>query len=146
VTYTYENPAAQYLADLGLISNDLELASDRCRDAPVRVLKCRASGIFFLESAAQTADDYYSQKPHESLSVHQGLPTIEEHDLSRRRRLLSRYLAGRRWVDIGAGFGALVERDGIWNCVFPFGDRAKRLSTTRDGIPEYSLRQRHQLD
>ena len=111
MTFTYDNPAAKYLFDLGLISNDLELVSDSCRDAPVRVLKCRASGIFFLETAAQTADDYYSQKPHSSLSVHQGPPTIEEQDLSRRQRLLNRYLAGRRWVDLGAGFGALVERE-----------------------------------
>lgn len=110
-TFEYDNPAAKYLAALGLISNDLELARDRCRDAPVRVLKCRASGILFLETAALTAADYYSQKAHETKAVHEGPPTIEEQDLSRRRKLLNRYLAGRRWVDIGAGFGAIVERE-----------------------------------
>ena len=41
----------------------------------------------------------------------QGPPTIDEKDTARRQTVLNDFITGRRWVDIGAGFGDLIEKE-----------------------------------
>ena len=110
-SWRVRNPAARHLAELGILNQGaVQLYNDRCRDADVRVLRCADSGVIFLESAEQTAGDYYSD-PDTSAPTRLGIshePPRPTGDETRRLAMLRDLAKGKRWVDIGAGEGHLL--------------------------------------
>lgn len=120
------HPLHALLCDLGVCGEEsLEPLFPKVRDrGDVAVLRCRRSGVILLSRVDHAGLSHYEEKADFRGSAEKGrrhavLETTED-DL-RREGLLRAEVTNRRWLDVGAGTGSLLERLG------PFAARAEAV-------------------
>jgi len=116
---TFENDllVRNLLLEYGLIHDgDIEQLSPGTRDSlNIRVMRCKTSGIIFLEGDIATAD-YYAAKPVENIGDQARVPTVQgeivselnDSDLRRRLRITEKLVAGNSVLDFGCGGGGYL--------------------------------------
>jgi SAM-dependent methyltransferase len=107
------NLVRETLLQLGLIdANSIEPYAARVRDRDdLHVLRCRRSGIIFLSSTDHVSDALYAEKDHLEPVRASGVEvqTVALDDDRRRAAEHRSLISGRRWLDVGAGAGGLLD-------------------------------------
>lgn len=109
-----DNPLLSLLIRLGICTPDtIEQYYPRVRDrADVHVLRCRQSGVMFLSRADHITDEYYQAQTDFSYWAasdrQQALAECYTDDV-RRANQLGTFIRNRRWVDVGAGAGGVLD-------------------------------------
>lgn len=98
---------------LGIIDPDeVETFHHRVRDRDdVQARRCRRSGVVFLSRCDHIVGDYYAAKPVvEGITWGMTTATPPPLENDRRRALeFASLIAGRRWLDFGAGHGGALD-------------------------------------
>jgi 2-polyprenyl-3-methyl-5-hydroxy-6-metoxy-1,4-benzoquinol methylase len=117
---TFENEllVRNLLLEYDLIQDgNIEQLSPRTRDSlNTRVMRCRNSGIIFLEGDIAAAD-YYTAKPIENIGALARVPTVQgemvselnDSDLQRRLQFTEMIVAGKSVLDFGCGSGGYLD-------------------------------------
>lgn len=109
------NPAADLLVALKVIDPaSVTLYSNQVRDrSDVQAMRCSRSGVIFL-SDARAAPDYYETKIDIDVTKANGATMTPPgaDDDARRAGLYASVVAGKRWLEVGAGHGGLLDRLG----------------------------------
>jgi 2-polyprenyl-3-methyl-5-hydroxy-6-metoxy-1,4-benzoquinol methylase len=135
-----DNTAARQLIDLGIVSpGDWERVGVT-RDRPdISVLRCRRSGVLFLETSQHIDLEYYEHdydpRPGTLIGERYERPTRSD-DLPRRSEMLRPLVREKSWLDFGAGWGEVLRElaDHAGPSVAVEPSRLKRNSMQRDGI------------
>ncbi|MGI9604004.1 MAG: class I SAM-dependent methyltransferase [Acidimicrobiales bacterium] len=111
------HPLHQTLLDLGICrAGSLEPFHDRVRDRDdVEVVQCRESGIVMLATLDHINDRYYDDKLHSELAElgdRDRVAMAHDEDTVRRATQWGHAITNRRWLDIGTGSGAILDRLG----------------------------------
>ena len=106
------NPVFETLCDLGVCAQDaVETVQTFVRDRDdVPVLRCRRSGVIFLARTDHMDMAHYEAKPPTHRAGVQKRAIINTNDDTQRR--YARYanlIRAKRWLDIGAGSGAVLD-------------------------------------
>ena len=108
------DPLHLELCDLGIVCwPEVGSFHPRTRDCEdVGVLRCRHSGVIFLDSSSHVTRDTYAGKTGTSYwsasSRADALRGTREDDM-RRADHIRPLVAGRRWLDVGCGLGGTLE-------------------------------------
>lgn len=106
--YIYE-----LLCTLGICSTEQpEQLQDFVRDRnDIKVLKCKKSGVIFLDRTDHIDLSHYDAKPptHQHGKHRREIITTGD-DTERRYRDFANIVRGKTWLDVGAGSGALLDR------------------------------------
>lgn len=85
----------------------------RVRDRDdVKVMRCRKSGVIFLSQSDHIGEDHYrSQMDLSAWSAKERSEALDfcRDDDERRARMFSRFIQGRRWMDVGTGVGGILD-------------------------------------
>lgn len=109
------NHAAAQLHELGVIdASALEQVYPRTRDRDdVSVWRCRRSGVYMLSGSDHVHERFYEDKEHPELAAlgdRDRVVAAHWEDAERRVDLVRDAITNRRWLDIGAGAGAILDR------------------------------------
>jgi len=131
------HPLHQTLLDIGLCRpGSLEPYHPRVRDRDdVQVVRCRESGIIMLASLDHIEERYYDDKSHRELATlgdRRRVAMAHEEDTVRRGAQWEQAVTNRRWLDVGTGSGAILDRLGeraiVVAAVEPQGEFRQLLS------------------
>jgi 2-polyprenyl-3-methyl-5-hydroxy-6-metoxy-1,4-benzoquinol methylase len=92
----------------------IEIFHDRTRDRlDVKVYKCTESGVIFLSTSKHMTIHHYEQKTNfvygkDDSRKESIIASLE--DTQRRETFLKPLIANKKWIDIGTGQGAILER------------------------------------
>lgn len=111
------HPLHQTLLDLGICRpGSLEPYHHRVRDRDdVEVVTCRESGIVMLATLDHIDGRYYDDKKHSELAElgdRERVALAHDEDTVRRATQWGQAITNRRWLDIGTGSGAILDRLG----------------------------------
>ncbi len=105
----------QTLLDLGVCRpGSIEPYHPRVRDRDdVQVVRCRESGVIMLAGLDHIDTRYYDDKVHEELARLENRERVamaHDEDTERRAGQWSATITNQRWLDIGTGSGAILDR------------------------------------
>lgn len=107
------NPIFDLLCTLGVCDGtDLELLQTKTRDRDdIAVYRCTRSGGIFLSSTNHLESGHYETKPPTHLYgvENRAIVNTSEDTLRRKERFVS-LVRGKKWLDIGAGSGAVLDQ------------------------------------
>jgi len=108
------NATFQLLKNLGLCDEDsVRPYHPRVRDrGDIAALVCQRSGVIFLSRSDHMAISHYQQKDDErdKAAVSGGtVPARAPDDAQRRTEQFAHLIRGRRWLDVGTGWGEVLE-------------------------------------
>ncbi len=135
-----DNTAANQLIDLGIVSSGDWEQVGVTRDRPdISVLRCRRSGVLFLETSQHIDLEYYEHEydPRPGTLIGDRYERrVRTHDLSRRSKMLRPLVREKPWLDFGAGRGEIVRElaDQSGPCVAVEPSQLQRDAMQRDGI------------
>jgi SAM-dependent methyltransferase len=108
------NPNLDLLASLGVCDPaDVEVCSPRVRDRDdISVMRCRKSGVIFLSRSDHVTESWYTSRTSLSDwttgSRQEGLRECYDDD-SRHSRQFGSLIRNRRWLEVGAGVGGILD-------------------------------------
>ncbi len=108
-----ENKIKKILLALGLSSEKSIIPYfPRVRDrADISVLKCKKSGVIFLSRSDHMDISYYDTKKDFKYSGLEKKPVLaaEREDAERRAEQFRELIASKKWLDVGAGTGKILD-------------------------------------
>lgn len=108
-----ENPIFDQLCQLGICARDqLEKVHDRTRDREdISVYRCNKSGAIFLSGTDHIDISHYDAKaPTHSFGTEKREIVNTNDDSLRRRKRFANLIRGKKWLDVGAGSGAVLDQ------------------------------------
>jgi SAM-dependent methyltransferase len=92
----------------------LEPAYPHTRDRDdISVWRCRRSGVYILSGSDHVHERFYEEKEHPELAAlgdRDRVVAAHREDADRRVELIRGAITNKRWLDIGAGAGAILDR------------------------------------
>ena len=110
-----ENKIAKTLCDWGVCDeNAIELFYPRVRDREdISVLRCKKSGVIFTSTSEHMDKSHYSDKrefPHYWKEENRKKAIIDSfEDSSRRKNQFLALISNKKWLDVGAGAGGVLD-------------------------------------
>jgi len=112
---TFTNPIFDTLCDLNVCdAGSVTRLQSYVRDRnDIDVLQCTRSGVIFLSSTDHIDLSHYNNKPptHRFGTDKRAIITTND-DTERRFKTFANLVRGKRWLDVGAGSGAVLDRLG----------------------------------
>ncbi len=111
---TKKNRIKDLLIDLGICDeSSIQPYYPHVRDRDdISVLKCKRSGVIFLSRSDHMDTSYYEEKKefrYWSTGDRKHAVNTGHEDKLRRKKLLQHIVANRKWMDVGAGSGGILD-------------------------------------